>query len=106
MANMSDALVFIRVLENSTQIRLTQVNLSILTNNFFLNRYYRYFQLISNIIAFFCWSAGFIYLLENQGDPFHDYENAREKGEFRFEACFIYNFDLQMRKKTQTKWKS
>ena len=24
------------------------------------------------------------YLLENQGDFFHDYENAREKGEFRF----------------------
>ena len=42
------------------------------------------FQLISQIIGFLLWAAGFIYLLENQGDPFHDYENARPAGEFRY----------------------
>ena len=36
------------------------------------------------------WSGGFIYLLENQGDPFHDYTNAREKGEFRFADILWY----------------
>ena len=64
MINLSDVLVYIRMLDNSSSIRLT--------------------QLVSFIIGFLFWSAGFIYLLENQGDPFHNYENAREKGEFRF----------------------
>ena len=41
-------------------------------------------QLISQIIGFLLWAAGFIYLLENQGDPFHHYENARPPGEFRY----------------------
>jgi hypothetical protein len=35
-------------------------------------------------VGFICWSGGFLFLLENQGDPFHHYENAREKGSFRF----------------------
>ena len=42
------------------------------------------FQLISQIVGFLLWAAGFIYLLENQGDPFHHYENARPAGEFRY----------------------
>ena len=29
-------------------------------------------------------------MLENQGDPFHDYTNAREKGEFRFADILWY----------------
>ena len=41
-------------------------------------------QLLSYILGFICWAGGFLYLLENQGDPFHDYENARDKGSFRF----------------------
>ena len=36
------------------------------------------------------WSGGFIYLLENQGDPFHDYTNARDYGEFRFADILWY----------------
>ena len=36
------------------------------------------------------WSGGFIYLLENQGDFFHDYTNAREYGEFRFADILWY----------------
>ena len=36
------------------------------------------------------WAAGFIYLLENQGDPFHNYENAREPGDMRFVDCIWF----------------
>ena len=46
--------------------------------------------MISQILGFLFWGAGFIYLLENQGDPFHDYENAREAGEFRFVDAIWY----------------
>ena len=70
MVNLPDVLVYIRVLNNSTSIRLT--------------------QLIAQIIGFFFWSAGFIYLLENQGDFFHDYENAVDKGGFRFVDSLWY----------------
>ena len=31
-----------------------------------------------------------MYLVENQGDPFHDYENAVEKGSFRFADVLWY----------------
>ena len=44
---------------------------------------YTILQLVSLFIGFICWSAGFVYLLENQGDPFHNHTNARDKGEFR-----------------------
>ena len=47
-------------------------------------------QLISYIVGFLCWSAGSIYLLENQGDFFHNYENAVEKGSFRFGDVIWY----------------
>lgn len=70
MVNLSDVLVYIRVLDNSSSIRLT--------------------QLVSLMVGFVFWSAGFIYLLENQGDPFHNYSNAREKGEFRFADVLWY----------------
>ena len=41
-------------------------------------------------MGFLCWSAGAIYLLENQGDSFHNYENAVEKGSFRFGDVLWY----------------
>ena len=50
----------------------------------------RQLQLISYILGFLCWSAGSIYLLENQGDFFHNYENAVEKGSFRFGDVIWY----------------
>ena len=42
------------------------------------------------IVGFLLWGAGLIYVLENQGDPFHGYENAREPGEMRFQDCVYF----------------
>ena len=68
--NLPDVLVYIRVLTNSNSIRLS--------------------QLLSYFLGFLCWAAGFMYLVENQGDPFHNYENAVEKGSFRFGDVLWY----------------
>ena len=42
------------------------------------------------IVGFLLWGSGVIYVLENQGDFFHDYENAREPGEMRFQDCVYF----------------
>jgi potassium large conductance calcium-activated channel subfamily M alpha protein 1 len=57
--NLPDVLTYARLLSNSTSIRLA--------------------QLMSVIIGAIFWAAGFILLLENSGDPWHNHENAREK---------------------------
>ena len=58
-----DVLVYVRLLQKSTSIRLAQLS--------------------SKIFGFFLAAAGLVYLLENQGDPHHDYSNARQAGEMR-----------------------
>ena len=89
MANLSNILVYVGVLSSSTSIRLTQVTASHKNKNR-ISSLAMIFQLISQIFAFMFWSGGFIYLFENQGDPFHDYTNARDKGEFRFADILWY----------------
>ena len=42
------------------------------------------------IVGFLLWGSGLIYVLENQGDFFHDYVNAREPGEMRFQDCVYF----------------
>lgn len=70
LVEVPNVLVYVRLLHNSTQIRVA--------------------QLLSQIVGFLFWSTGAIYLLENQGDPFHEYENARPPGEFRFFDAFWF----------------
>ena len=60
--NLTNVLTFTHILTNSSSIRLS--------------------QLLSMIVSFIFWSAGFIYLLENSGDFWHDHENALEKVRF------------------------
>jgi len=64
--NFPDILVYLRVLSNSSSIRLA--------------------QLVSYIIGGLTWFAGLIYLLENSGDPWLEYspENRAEPGSFDY----------------------
>ena len=65
--NLTNVLTFTHILSNSSSIRLS--------------------QLLSMIVAFIFWSAGFIQLLENSGDFWHNHENALEKVEIRRNSC-------------------
>ena len=49
--------VYVRLLQKSSSIRLA--------------------QLLTQVVGFLLAGAGFIYVLENQGDPHHNYINAR-----------------------------
>lgn len=64
--NFPDILVYLRVLSNSSSIRLA--------------------QLVSYIIGGLTWFAGLIYLLENSGDPWLDFapEHRAEPGSFDY----------------------
>jgi len=64
--NFPDILVYLRVLSNSSSIRLA--------------------QLVSYIIGGLTWFAGLIYLLENSGDPWLEFspENRAEPGSFDY----------------------
>ena len=64
LLHLPDVLVYVRLLQKSSSIRLA--------------------QLATKIIGILLAGAGIVYLLENQGDPFHDYRNARKPGEMRF----------------------
>ena len=44
-------------------------------------------QLLTQITGFLLWGSGLVFLVENQGDPFHGYENARAAGEMTFLDC-------------------
>ena len=57
--NLPNVLVYLKLINGSAAIRLT--------------------QLLSMIFGFILWAGGAIQLLENMGDFWHQYENAREK---------------------------
>jgi hypothetical protein len=40
------------------------------------------------VILFF---AGLMFLIENSGDPFHNYQNAREPGSMRSAFSIVYS---------------
>jgi hypothetical protein len=40
-------------------------------------------QLLSNMVGVILFFAGLMFLIENSGDPFHNYQNAREPGSMR-----------------------
>ena len=41
-------------------------------------------QLLSNMVGVILFFAGLMFLIENSGDPFHNYTNAREPGTMRY----------------------
>ena len=65
-----DVLVYVRLLQKSSSIRLAQLS--------------------SKIVGFLLAFAGFVYVLENQGDPHHNYTNARQPGDMRFFDSFWF----------------
>ena len=64
LVELPDVLVYVRLLQKSSSIRLA--------------------QLTSKILGFLLAFAGLVYVLENQGDFHHDYTNARAPGDMRF----------------------
>jgi hypothetical protein len=42
-----------------------------------------FLQLLSNMVGVILFFAGLMFLIENSGDPFHNYQNAREPGSMR-----------------------
>ena len=82
--NFPDILVYVRVLSNSSSIRLVQVSHKIQTipSTFIFSA----LQLVSYVVGFLSWFAGIMFLLENTGDPWLEFspENRQEQGAFTY----------------------